>query len=185
MSLKATSDIKELKNILDSGNYKPDETLMYVGDLEESLEDYTVNCNFMWSNVFNIRSTAKGLPRVVKGCLTIQNITLNTCEGMSEYVGGLYMDASCFVDSWVGLNDTFITTNSYVNRLSLPKKHDIIFHPHSQVKLTRLIGGIPYDITNYRGSDIYHDYLKDKEKFNEYLSELLFEDLCKNLLETI
>ena len=175
----------DLIKCVNNNNYTSNDTILFTGDLDERFSQLDINCNFSWFSLYNIKSTAHGLPRTVAGNLQISNITLKTCEGMPERIGGITMNGTCFVESWSGFENTMITTDNFPNRVSLPKEFDLKYHPHSNTRLTRLSTTMPAVYDKYIGSELLENYRNNRTLFEEYFKDLFIEDFGKNLLETI
>ena len=179
----------EIENLLLKEINEDDSICLIFQDKTINLSNLSIPCNFTVCGLFNQVKDLSFLPKSVLGLLSFTEIRIDSCVGMPETIGGIYIDGSCSITSWLGFNNTYITSDDNVQRLLLPTDGVLKYHPHSFKKLHSLVVSLPSDITNYIDSDFWiKSYLNSKERndhVHDVIVEMLFEDIAISLLETI
>lgn len=173
----------ELIEYVNSDEYKNEpDNISYSGNLSIQMSELHILTDFYWNNCFSMASSAKGLPKIIDGTLTISGVELWSCEGFPKEVGGIVMTTTCRVLKWKGLENTVIKCTEPKNVLNLPEEGDLKYHPHIFKTDFALRVWLPKNKTKY----IENGLFKLKQAvLDKRIKDLLTENLSQNLLDTI
>ena len=184
--LKFVTKREEVEDLISEGLSPEDTIFLVFEDTSVSLAGINIPCSFSMSGLYKRTKDLTMLPTKVNGLLSLTEIYAETCHGMPEEVGGIFFDASTGVDSWLGFQNTYITSGDKVQRIVLPRNADLVYHPHSSKKLHSLQVALPSDVTQYLDTDFFiNQYLHDDNGVHDKIVDLIAQEAAQSLLETI